>query len=737
MKSRHRSGRAPEGPRLPLRPGLIAASLALAAASGAFAADAVDPATTELSAVTVTARHGAESAKEVPFALNVIGGDELETRRIVSMEEALRSVPGVDVNSWGGVNDANVRIRGVGSLYQVSADDASVVINVDGVPLSVRNASLGTLDVERVEVLKGPQGTLFGRNSEAGAVNIVTRRPTRHTEGYVRGEIGGQGQHLEEATIGGALSERFSGRFAVRNSGTDNWVDNARTGGPVSKPTDLAWRGSLLWDLQRGTTALMTAERQEIEGKVGLMVLRPYGDNPANDVAPGSFDGNSKTLDRHSFELNHDFSASRLTSITSHTATDLHSFAGADRVVALLWQGATAPVMKTETAKERAFNQDLRLSSLPNAPVFWVAGLNIYRADRSFDMDMPTYTAMFGAYTKDRSVQERDFETRSEALYGELTYPLAATLKLTAGLRHTWENKTFDGRYDSGADNFGTPRTLTFDHRSLKDNYSTGRLALSYAVTPATNLYGVLARGYKAGGFNDNATQIADGVPYKAAVANNLEFGFKSESGERRFALNGAVFINKVKNDHMLSYNPSNNFASMAVNADTATKGLEFDGSWRLGGGFALSGGMTFIRGNIVDDVAVDASAGGNVAAGNRLPDVPKWSGQVSADYRQAMAAGLFGLASPVLNAKLTYRHVGMRAADPQNHFDLDKYAKIDMRIGLVSGSTEVYIWGDNLLDKQYDLYGYYMRSGVGNPPFTVGMPARGRSFGLGASHHF
>lgn len=726
-------------PKLQATPKTLVLALALATASGAFAAEAGSTTgeAKELSSVTVTARRGTELAKEVPFAISVVGGDELESRRLFSMEEALRSVPGVDINSWGGVNDANIRIRGVGSLYQVSADDSSVVVNVDGVPLSARNASLGTLDVERVEVLKGPQGTLFGRNSEAGAVNVTTRRPTRHVEGYVRGELGEQGQHLEEAVISGPLSEKFSGRFAVRNSGTDNWVDNLQTGGPVSKPKDLAYRGGLLWDIQRGTSAFLSSERQEIRGKVGLMVLRPYGDNPINDVSAGSFDDNKKTIERHSLEINHDFSLGRLTSLTSGTSTSLYSVAGADRTVALPWQGAADPVMKTETGDEDAFNQDLRLSSLPGSPIFWVAGLNLYRADRTFNTDMPAYTAFFGAYSKDRTLQERSFRTESEALYGELTYPLTPRLKVTAGLRHTWEEKRFDARYDNGADNFGGPHTVSFDHRDLEDNYSTGRVALSYALSAATNVYAVLARGYKAGGFNDNATQVADGTPYKAAVADNLEFGFKTESVEQGLVLNGAVFLNRIKDDHLLSYNPGNNFASTAVNADTETKGFELEGRWRLGGGFTLSGGVSHIVGKVVGDVAIDPSAGGNVNAGNHLPDVPKWSWNAGVDYQRALESSLLGLSAPVFNAKLNYRYVGARAADAQNHFELEKYAKVDMRIGLISGNTEVYLWGDNLLDKRYDLYGYYMQSNVGGAPFTIGMPSRGRSFGVGASLSF
>lgn len=131
------------------------------------------------SVIEVTARHGVENAKEVPFGISVLDGYELQSRRLYSLDSALRSIPGVDINSWGSTTDANIRIRGVGSLYQVSMDDNSVVLNIDGVSMSSRYLSLGTLDVKQIEVLKGPQGTLYGRSSSAGlSMSLATNPPT-------------------------------------------------------------------------------------------------------------------------------------------------------------------------------------------------------------------------------------------------------------------------------------------------------------------------------------------------------------------------------------------------------------------------------------------------------------------------------------------------------------------------------------------------------------------------------
>jgi iron complex outermembrane recepter protein len=668
-----------------------------------------DSAEVELKTVTVTARQSEERAVDVPFGISVIDGDQLESRHLQTVEGALRSVPGVEVSSWGDPNSANVLIRGVGSLYQVSQDDGSVALNVDGVPMSMRNVSLGTLDVEQVEVLKGPQGTLFGGNSLAGAINITTRKPTRYFEGHIRGEYGKDNQHTEEMVVSGPLSEHLSGRFALRNSGSDLWVDNAETGKPLARPTDQAFRGSLLWDNGTGTTALFRAEHEKNKHSPSLTILRPYGDPAKLDFTPGLFENNHKTVDIYSLEVNHDLSHSRLTSITAYSRTDFLGVKGYDKQLMQALYGYPIEYIGTDSSNERTVSQELRLSSLPSAPVFWVAGAYLSSTNRSFD-----------SYYSANNRQNRDFKTDSYAAYGEVTYPLTEKWKVTGGLRHSWDKKRYDATY------IGTSTVL--DSRKLDENYTTGRVALSYAITPSVNIYGAFSRGYQSGGFSDFTTQVADSTPYKPAHSNALEVGFKTESTDHRLALNGALFLTKVKDAHLLGYDYTT-MATSTINADTESKGAELEGTWQVGRGFELSGGVSYTDATITSDAT--GVNGGDVQSGNQVPNVPHWSGNLAVTYRKAIPE-FMGLSTPVLNTRLSYQHVGARAADAQNHFDLGSYRKVDMRIGLISGNTEVYVYGNNLLNKQYDLYGYYF-----TPTVTAGAPARGRTFGVGAAYYF
>ena len=699
------------------RANVLTQAMALTLSSQMCAAYAADhqPApsaeTIELAPVTVSARLNQESAKDIPFGLSVLDGQALETRRLRTLEDALRTTPGVDVNSWGGANDANVRIRGVGSLNQMSMDDGSVVLNVDGVPMSVRNAAMATLDVQQVEVLKGPQGTLFGRNSEAGAINVTTRKPTREREGYVRGEVGNQGQFMTEGAVGGPLTESLAGRIAVRRSGFDNWVDNQQDGDPLTQPRDLALRGSLLWDNDEGTTGLLTAERQRADHYAGSEILRPFGNRPSLDYTPGTFNGNKKTNERYSFELNHDLAQARITSISAYTSTDFKAIKGYDRNITQALYGQPFEYLVEDVAHERVWSQDLRLGSLADAEVFWVTGVNLSRSERSFDSTNFSNGAR----------QIRDFTTNSYAAYGEVTFPIAEDWKLTTGLRHTWDRKTYGADYTGGGN-------LVSDSRRLQDDYNTGRVALSYAWTPQTNLYAVLSRGYKSAGFNDYATSIKDSEPYKAAKVNSAEVGFKHESESGALSLEGALFITRVQDDHLLGYD-FKSMAVSAVNADTRSKGAELSSTWHVTDELTLGSAISYTNAVVTSDAP--GVSGGDVAKGSRVPDVPLWSGNFSVAWNKPLGE-LLGLPAPRLNTLLNYRVQKNRPADAQNHYDLKGYAKLDLHVGVESGGSEVYLWGDNLLDARYDLYGAYSTDMV-----LTGMPGRGRSAGVGYSYQF
>ncbi|SEA03728.1 TonB-dependent receptor [Marinobacterium iners] len=669
-----------------------------------------------LPTLTVSARGGntLEDPRELPFGMTLVSGKEIEERGLMSVEDVLRATPGVDVNSSGGANVSSLYIRGGGALYPMSMDDTSVAVNLNGSPISSRHISLGNLDVESIDVLKGSQGTLFGGLAEAGAINITTRKPTRQLEGYLRGEYGQEGKHLVAGAFGGPLTDQLSGRIAIQQSSFDYPITNLQTGDPVSEPDLLAVRGSLMWDVTPDTSVLVSAERQKARYMGENIVLRPYGDKPVMDVSPDIYDDSHKTVKRSSLQIDHEFDAGQFTAVTSYTDGFNTSPVVYDRLIQISRTGNpnATEYWQVQESHERVLTQDLRLSSLPGADTFWVGGVSLLHSDRSYDNPRNTYGTS--------NAQFRDFTTKRYGFYGETTLPLARDWTLTAGLRHTWDSKTYDATYHSGG-------TVVGESESLDDHFITGRVGLTYALTPEVNVYSMFSRGYNPGGFQDYANAPGS-ASYRAATSESAELGFKYSMEDLRLTMNGALFYTDIEDNHLLSYD-SSTYAVSAVNADTRSMGVELQASWQFDNGLTLSGDVSYIDSKITTDVFNIGD--GDVHAGNRVPDVPRWSGHLALTYQRQISPFL-GLSSPLLNARLDYHYQGTRPADPQNSFDLGAYNKIDMRLGLGSGNSEWYVWGRNLLDEHYDLYGYFA------PPSThYGAPAQGRVLGLGVNYTF
>ncbi|MBW7902518.1 MAG: TonB-dependent receptor [Rhodocyclaceae bacterium] len=699
--------------------------------SGQAVQDDGDAGDRTLADVTVTARKIEERPQDVPFSLGVTSADEIEDRRLRSLENVLEQTVGVQVMSLGDAAGTALRIRGVGSVQRVGQEDSSVTIYQDGVPKTLANTTLNTLDIERVEVLKGPQGTLFGRSSEAGAINVLTRQPTRHFEGYGRVEYGNEHQRALESVLSGPLSATLAGRLALRYDERDHVADNVNTGKPLMRPRNAAARGKLLWQPAAGTDATLSlAVEEQSNQSSGGTILRPYGSRPSVDYRPSAADSDQRTR-QLALEINHRLADMRLTSVSGlskRTFDDTLQF-----YEGRLWQqliGFQPDGFRRMHIDERLLSQELRLSSLPEAPLRWVAGVNAFDSEYRFD-NLDSYDRFNPANVLNADIRRR-FGSRAYALFGELTVPVGEAFSLTAGLRHTWEKKHRSIDWQANPDNPGALRSAADRHR-LDEDYTTGRLALGYRLDPTTNLYAVLARGYKSSGFIDQDTSVALGMretPYAAARVNSHEVGVKHLSADRRFGLNAALFLNRSSDDHLMVFDPVT-WAMRPMNLDTRSRGFELDLSWQAARSFGLNAGLSFVDARIEGGQALAASA---ARRGNRLPDSPRWSAFVSATHSTPLAA----LDGAILRTTLSARHVGKRAADVENSFDLDAYTKVDLRVALLLGSSELYLWADNLFDKQYDLYAYrYPAMIPGGADATIGIPGRARMLGIGLAHHF
>lgn len=235
-------------------------------------------------AETVTARKRTEQAKDVPFGLSVKSRTALENARAYRIQEAVRDVPNVNIQGFGDGRSTSFFVRGVGALRDpLSPDDTSFVVYVDGVPQPLFASDVGFLDVEQIELLKGPQGTLFGRNTTAGALNVTTRKPGTTPEFSLRLEAGQDGHRLGEATASGPIiKDLLSARIALRFSEVDGFVDNTLTGNKLGEMEVLSGRGTLLYTPDPGTSVTFSFFADHDDRTFPFFVLR---NTPAFPIA--------------------------------------------------------------------------------------------------------------------------------------------------------------------------------------------------------------------------------------------------------------------------------------------------------------------------------------------------------------------------------------------------------------------------------------------------------------------
>ena len=702
------------------------ASLAMAANSHSHDGDSH-----EYETIVVTARHAEHDRPELPQSIQVIEAEELQMARLNSVEAMLEQLPGVEVSSQGSSSNTNVRIRGVGSLSKIGRNDDSVIVYVDNVPQS---AGVSTLDIEHVEVFKGPQGTLFGRNSQAGAVNVITRQAAFHDERSLRAEVGQDNQRLIEGVYNTPLSDAVAVRIAGRFEGRDNPTLNENDGKPLTEPEQLSLRGKLRWELADEWTLALTAEHQRVRNYAFAYAMRPFGKQAVMDVPPGALD-DDKDSDLWTLLLQGNLPMASLTATSAYYRAD-------DKAWGAQYEGriynkilgfvpANGGIRSTEN-DEKFFNQELLLRSLPGSELNWSAGLHYY------DQQQSSYqTGLmddFFPLSPLNSDSRRRFDTTSVALFGELVYPLAEDWRVTLGGRQTRDKKRYRAEWHANAIN-PSPLRHNEERQSLTDSFFTGRVALQFDLDEDTLLYGSYSRGHKSGSYTETGTNIAMGlpeVPFKASDIDAIELGLKGVYREGDLRVNAALFFNDVADDHIFALSTTT-FTLQGENLDTRTRGAELELDWHPMERLSLHGGLIY---NDARMTAVPTSVGSQAEADNRVPDTARWQGSLALTHIQPLEWRLLG---PVnLRTYLHYGYTGVRTVDPANSYELDAYHKVDMRLGLLRDELELYLWADNLLDQEIHLYGLYFAPFVpGGRGIKSGALARGRTFGLGVSYSF
>jgi iron complex outermembrane recepter protein len=604
-----------------------------------------------LKTIIVTARKRSENLENVPISMEVVQGPTVAQQNFNSMDDLTEVVPDVAVLSGSGATNGNGRsdnlfIRGVGANGDPSFEQAVAIFD-DGIYYGRSRMSEATfLDLDNIQILNGPQGTFFGNNAIAGALNVVSAKPTDHLEGWGRVLYGMFGQYAAEGAISGPITDTFGARLAVtRNGDSEGWIDNVYTGQWVPRVNNEAARLTLEFhpDANLNVTYKLEGSRHATSGVAGDDPYQwnlcpppaPYPPSFAGTCAqalaldvPMGLGGNKTTglpnqgnnlstvshvLTVHYHKWDQDF-----TSVSGFYDYNFNSNIDVDQLPEDLYTG-TAP------ERYHQFSEELRVASPTDWPVEYLAGVyvqtdhldlqkeaNVPYLDPLIE-EIPQLSALVpylplagGALISQGEV--------SYAGFASVTWKATQRLKLNAGLRYSRDKKNIDtsapagtgtgmyggfvplpaaveplGEYIFGA---GPPKTTELSEPAWMPS-----AGIQFQIDPQTMAYATYSKGWLAGGISATVANVAQFGPESV---NAYEAGVKGEWLDHRLAVNTDVFLSNYKGLQSQAelYIPFLNiYTTTTTNAaDTRSQGIELDAQWLLIPGLRLSADVTYLE---------------------------------------------------------------------------------------------------------------------------------------------
>lgn len=710
---------------------LICAAVGAALATPATAAEDLET----LEEVVVTARKRDEAFRDVPMAVNVFTEEAIRAAGIQKPGDFIAQVPNMTLVETQNAGNAFVVVRGVS---QARNSEPSVAVLIDGV-LETNPAEFNKelFDIQQIEVLKGPQGALYGRNAIGGAILIRTREPADVLEGSVRLGAGNGSSKRAQAALSGPVgdSDTLKFRTSLSYSDTDGFIDNAYLDEKADPSEELSGRARLMWQPTDTFTGDLRFAFSNLDTRALYFVIpRDDENNPfssfttppdANDVdSPIQLDNpgeNTRDLYSGSLKLDFDTGAGTLTSVTAYNRTkelltgDAYDFRPAATSVNTALYGFD--LTQSQFLKVRTVSQELRITSPDSGRFSWIAGAYYVHTDRFISTGnmVDTGNGVFPVY-RTPSANPLNPQVTPQ---GARIHPTAATFLADAQDNDAWAvfadatftitpELEFDGavRYDRDkrrnttltppdflpdqAASTGEVRTETWSELQPK-------AILRWKPDQNLTLYGSWSRGFRSGGFNQTGVgAVADGANvsgvndlFEGEVADTVELGAKGRTTDGRLDASLALYSTKSENGYFFVFLPANSTQNLG-NLDSKLKGYEVELNFRPVDRLQLHAayGYTDSRITAMEDPSV---------VGNEAPLVSRDTLNLGAQLTQPLGDNLD------LLLRADYSRTGRTWWEPYNTTSRDPVGLLDARLGLQAGNWSVTAWGRNLTDKKYN----------------------------------
>ncbi|GGF70009.1 TonB-dependent receptor [Azorhizobium oxalatiphilum] len=642
---------------------------ALAQQSGAS-----DSGTIDLEAVTVTAGKRAQELEKVDGAVSARSGEELQQAGVTTVADLEKVFPGLVIRTRGNRAYANITVRGMSSpdFY-----NPTVQVYVDGVPQQPSAFTQPLLDVERVEFLRGPQGTLYGRNAYGGVINIITRKAET---GRLAVTLNGANLEAGGELVGtvplvphstwldvGVKAERAFGSISDVSTGANN-VDTA---------TDMIGRVALRYAPQGGIfDGSLVVSREHTRSREEIYLLDSKINNREYySATQGPVPLLDRTVTTIAATGNWQLGDVKVTSVTSYQDVDM------TRDIA-----AGPGLLMSFPETDRAISQELRAAYDAGGPLAIVGGL-FYQNDR-FTRNAQGYAGFYGD-------SDNVVKTDSYAAFGEATWHITDRLDLTGGLRLSYDETSIDfTRY--GSNYFGY-YAGSFSN-SADFTGTTPKISLGYQLTDTTRVYGLISKGYKPGGFNHAVTYPDDANAYDPETAWNYEVGVRTATPDRRIELSTSLYY--INSDNKQIYVGPVGFQVIRNVGKAESTGVEVEARWKATDRLSFGATATYGRSTFTD--YVDPTTGTSYN-GNTLPYAPNATANLMARYAfdQTLINGTIAAEGAVHYVSKTY-------FDEANTLSQPDYTTVDASLELAWNSGVSFkLFASNIFDETYRTYSY------------------------------
>ncbi|MFO0335935.1 MAG: TonB-dependent receptor [Pseudomonadota bacterium] len=739
----------------------VAGVLATGAASAQQAPAGSDTGGMEnLGEIVVTAQKREQRLQEVPIAISVVSGDVVDKMGGFNAESLKTLVPSLNIRKTNTSLNQSLFLRGVGTINFAIAAQPRVAFVQDGVVLSSAGEAFGDLyDVDRVEVLRGPQGTLFGKNASAGVVNVVSKMPGDEFGGYVDLQYFEDDEKRVKAALDAPLSDTLRTRTTVTWGQFDGYLDNVSAtpaGGPTNGYDRWGLRSIWVADPTDNVRLTFIGDYRKSDDNCCVEIVGPIpaGANAAalrqllsgTDFATGE---DSRTVRQNqemrseeeawglSAQADVSFGDYTLTSITAYRTWDATEFREGD------WLDQTAPYVGNAFAQlhdfgpqtQETISQELRLASPAGGFLEYVAGVFYSRteAQRLFQRNtvvcrsttLPVDATGLAPCTPAASVIQDQFAVATFdadfdnlALFADGTFNVSDRWRVIAGLRWTQDDLSFNHRYTfsprpgpgirdvtdpectvGGVVCAGNTRLLTGENDASE---VSGRAGLQFDVTDDFMAYATYARGYKGPAFNVffNMRQ-RDARPLEAEIADSFEIGFKSTLAGGRLLLNAAVFDAKYDNFQANNFLVLNGVTITTLQnaGEVSSQGAEIDFLARPTDALSITGGLSYTKAEVDRFFLQPGITTPPVRNGTQLPLAPEIKGSVGVEYR-------FELATIDVVPSLLYAYTDDQFADlNENPITLiPSFSTVDLSIAFASKDDRyrLTLVGRNLTDESF-----------------------------------